>query len=191
MQKDLQNRDEQYEGPSKTIVAAGKGYALSWATGIAGAIAGAAISLFGSSESGYFTKKGAELLKVLGSKNPHGKWAVTVGGGLLGWGVGHYAGLIIGTKRAHETAGRGREQFERIKAERDAFAKKAKKLEGDVESLNQEIEVQHDRSSDAAAMETPHMETESADLPTEKVNFAAAHLAKQAMVDQQEPQIAR
>jgi len=54
-------------------------------------------------------------------------------GGVGGYFVGHYAGLAYGFFHGLNGAGRGREQFEQIKAERDAAFEKL--AERDAEKL--------------------------------------------------------
>lgn len=154
--------NEEYAGPSRITISAGKGFVLSIKLSVLGALIGSAIGFFSSDKNGMFTKRGTDLLKALSFKDPEGKWVVALGGAVIGGFIGKYVGLAIGTKRALKETDPGREQFERIKSERDAYAAQTREMQREIDThkrerrdanYSEQVESRMDTGSHAAAHE--------------------------------------
>ena len=110
--------DEEYEGADKATVVVGQAKIYGWAGSIIGTIVGAIVSATTAVEHAKFTEK-AQALFSAANMPIKGRTAIIAGVALAGGFFGQWIGMAIGAARHIKNAGRGREQFERIKAERD------------------------------------------------------------------------
>ncbi len=165
-------QNEEYAGPSKVTLSAGKGFVLSMKLGMAGAVIGALVSFFTTQKSGFFTNRASSILKGIGLPDVSGKSAVMLGSALLGGLIGKYTGLAIGAHRVLNNDDPGREQFERLKAERDAATLEKEALKNDLHTLQAEAEVRARSHTEGTSSRT------SIEPRLEAGGHAAAHEAE-------------
>ncbi len=112
-------RDDVYEGPDTATVALGKGKIYGWGGSAIGIVTGVLTSGHFSASIEKYVPRATKLLETL--KIPiKAKTAIRTAGGVAGSFIGHYVGLAVGVAVGLKTAHRGRDQFERIKDQRDA-----------------------------------------------------------------------
>lgn len=111
--------DEKYEGPTKTTIALGKAKMFGWLGTFTGLVVGAIAAGAIAPENGRWVKKGKDFFSEFLNIEVEGKNAVRAGGAFLGSFVGHYIGVLFGVHRGLQGAGRGKEQFELVKKQRN------------------------------------------------------------------------
>lgn len=127
-QPSIPERDEPYQGASDATIALGKGKIYSWIGSAAGAVIGALTSGHFSGSIEKYAPSATRLLQKLNIPLEP-KNVIRAAGGLAGLVIGSYTGLTIGVARGMKTAPVGREQFERVKGERNAALDRVKALE--------------------------------------------------------------
>ena len=170
MTKHKKSGEEEYEGASPATVALGHGSAYGWMGTVIGGIGGAIVSAISTREVGNYTKRATDFLAKVGV-HVSGRSAIIAGGSFFGLVAGRYVGMAIGFKRGLKDANRGRDQFERIKAERDQAL-------GELDTIKEEA---------PAASEPGVSYTEGLAARAEQGGHAAAVLEKSA----NETQVAR
>jgi hypothetical protein len=165
MDKTLQKPDpnEAYAGPGPVVTALG--YAEKY--GIWGNVVGAVVGFLGSEGitriTPSYVDKAARLLAKIGIENK-GKLAIRIGGGLIGFVTGHYAGFAYGAYKERGRGGEAKNQFDRIKSERDHALDKVDKLEATL--AEQAENTPPERAAHFSEKHIPH---------TEHGGHAAAH----------------
>jgi hypothetical protein len=120
--------DDVYQGADTATVALGKGKIYGWAGSAFGIVTGVLTSGPFSASIERYVPRANKLLETL--KIPiKPKTAIRTAGGIAGSFIGHYIGLAIGVAVGLKTAHRGRDQFERIKDQRDVARAQVKLLE--------------------------------------------------------------
>ncbi|MDX2095253.1 MAG: hypothetical protein SFW64_04865 [Alphaproteobacteria bacterium] len=124
----IPERDEPYQGASDATIALGKGKIYSWIGSAAGVVVGALTSGHFSGSIEKYAPSATRLLQKLNIPIEP-KNVIRAAGGLAGLVIGSYTGLAIGVARGMKTASVGREQFERVKGERNDALDRVKALE--------------------------------------------------------------
>lgn len=120
--------NEQYAGPSPSIVRLG--YAQGY--GILGNVIGAVVGLVGAESITRYNPKYIEpAIKFLSKFNIRNqeKLAIRIGGAAVGFLAAHWIGFFTGLCSNWSKGTLGQEQFERVKNERDEAITKAEVLE--------------------------------------------------------------
>lgn len=138
MQEKPQQKNEQYEGASKAVVVMGHTFAYQWGGRLVGAVVGAVTALLNTEKPGKYTEEAGKLLARVNIHSP--RTAIALGSAIGGGIIGGWLGLGVGGLRAAKLPDRGREQFERIKSERNNYAAEMNALQGNVDILTQELE---------------------------------------------------
>lgn len=124
------NSDEPYAGPDDATIAVGKGKLYSWAGRASGFVIGSVVAYIGIKGENAASRSAQKWFEKFGlDVSP--RTTIVAGGGFLGSVVGHYTGWALGIKQGMKEAGHGREQFERVKAERDTARTRVAELEAE------------------------------------------------------------
>ncbi len=169
------HNDDKYEGPSKWIEALGRANAIGWAGSLAGLIGGGIFAAVSTKENSELAQKGADLIKWASRGRLHisGKWPVIVGGGLLGSQIVHWTGYFLAFAHAKHKAGKGEEQFMRIKAQRDEARGQIAALKEERDALRSEY-TEHFKSAHMDEAPQPIVQASSVEASKEQAAQEAA-----------------
>jgi len=167
MSNKLQTSDEQYEGPSKAVEVLGRSNAFGWAGSLIGLLGGGFAAAITNKESG---ERSQALTKWLAGHNIHigGRTAIIVVSALGSSQACHWIGAAIGARFGLKKAGKGQEQFKRLKQEHDA-------VKAELEVVKSELDAEHKETSKAVQ--------EPLDYTADRRETAPSHHIRQGVVE--------
>ena len=138
--------EDKYEGASKTTEVLGKAKVYGYAGSVIGALGFGTLASQSPKFSHFISTTVEKFENFIATKKT--SWlgekraaqlnlGVVAGVAGAGWMVGHWAGTLFGVKKGFNKAGRGQEQFEKLKSERDAAKSELSSIKEQVAVLNE------------------------------------------------------